>query len=269
MLFRSVGRPGWHIECSAMAKRYLGEKIDLHCGAVDLVFPHHENEIAQSECANGCEFANYWLHLAFLNVDNQKMSKSLGNFFMTREAAKVYGYAAIRIFVLMSHYRSPINYSEESLSQSAAALARIKFCLDRLDFLLANVTEKIGNGEIINRLPDYQRNFVRAMNDDFNTADAVSVIFELVRDINSSLDESTSAQVLTETKQALVKLIDVLGIIFDEEESVPKEILELVEKRHLAREKKDYAESDIIRDRLAEKGYAVKDTKQGPQIYKI
>ena len=217
------GRPGWHIECSAMSVRYLGKTIDIHCGGQDLTFPHHENEIAQSEAANGCKFVNYWLHNGFISVDNRKMSKSLGNFFTVREAAAVYGYPTIRMFMLMSHYRSPLNYSDEALMHAKSALERLKTAADNLKFLSQNARETGLNDserEIIEKFPVYRERFIEAMDDDFNTADAISVIFELVRELNSatSAGMNPSREFAAASLKMLTELVDVLGLIYGEEE---------------------------------------------------
>lgn len=262
------GRPGWHIECSAMARKYLGETIDIHSGGVDLCFPHHENEIAQSECANGKPFAHYWMHNAFLNVDNQKMSKSLGNFFTVRDAAKVYGYDAIRFFMVSAHYRTPINYSQESLEQAQASLARINAAISNLRFL----SEKAADGEMTEKekasaasLEDYKKRFCDAMDDDLNSADAVSVIFELVREANTVSGEKDVTKAYAACALAMIdELCGVLGICQGgEEDNVDQEIEELIAKRQEARKAKNFAEADRIRDELKAKGIILEDTPQG------
>lgn len=256
------GRPGWHIECSAMSRRYLGKSIDIHCGGKDLAFPHHENEIAQSECANGCEYARYWLHNGFITVDNQKMSKSTGNFFMVREASEVYGYEAIRMFMLSSHYRSPINYSEDSLKQSKSALERIYNCKELLDFKLSISTNEAL--EDIN-FDIFKENFVKALEDDLNTADAISIIFDLVRELNTLLTaENPSKDTLLRAKSTLNELCNVINIACaDKNNDLDSEIEELIEKRQQARKNKDFALSDKIRDDLLALGIVLKDTPQG------
>ncbi len=256
------GRPGWHIECSAMSRKYLGTQIDIHSGGKDLAFPHHENEIAQSECANGCTFANYWVHNGFITVDNEKMSKSKNNFFMVREAAEVYGYEAIRMFMLSAHYRSPINYSEDSLKQSKSALERIYNAIDNLDFKLSTATNE---EKETNDFSIYKTRFIDALNDDLNTADAISVIFDLVRDINTIANgENPSKDTLSRAKAVLDELCSVVNIATAKaEKNLDQEIEDLIAQRQDARKNKDFALSDKIRDDLAERGIILKDTPQG------
>jgi cysteinyl-tRNA synthetase len=270
------GRPGWHIECSAMSVRYLGKTIDIHCGGQDLTFPHHENEIAQSEAANGCKFVNYWLHNGFISVDNRKMSKSLGNFFTVREAAAVYGYPTIRMFMLMSHYRSPLNYSDEALMHAKSALERLKTAADNLKFLSQHARETGLNDserEIIEKFPVYRERFIEAMDDDFNTADAISVIFELVRELNSatSAGMNPSREFAAASLKMLTELVDVLGLIYGEEEhdKLDSEIEALIEARQNARKSKNYAEADRIRDQLKSMGIMLEDTPQGVKWKRI
>lgn len=261
------GRPGWHIECSAMANRYLGKTIDIHSGGVDLTFPHHENEIAQSEAANGCKFANFWLHNAFLNIDNKKMSKSLGNFFTVRDAAKVYGYEAIRFFMLSAHYRSPINYSEESLMQAKAAIERLRNAESNMEFMAENGDSAPLSEEqksILSGFDKYREKFNTAMDDDINTADAIAAIFELVRDINTALSDNATAIFAKECLNRMRELCDVLGIVPKiEEASLDAEIEEMIEKRQAARKEKNFAEADRIRDELGKMGIVLEDTPQG------
>jgi len=262
------GRPGWHIECSAMINRYLGKTIDIHAGGQDLIFPHHENEIAQSEGANGCEFVKYWLHNGFLSIDKVKMSKSLGNFFTTREAAEAYGYENIRMFMLMTHYRSPMNYSGDILLQAKSALERIKTAKSSLEFIVENGSDTLKENEenYINTLPQYRERFIEAMDDDFNTADAVSVIFELVRESNSiAADPEPSKEFASETLKMLNELVDILGLIYgvQEDKNLDKEVEELIEARQTARKEKNWAQADSIRDKLNQMGIILEDTPQG------
>ena len=261
------GRPGWHIECSAMANRYLGKTIDIHSGGVDLTFPHHENEIAQSEAANGCRFANYWLHNAFLNIDNKKMSKSLGNFFTVRDAAKVYGYEAIRFFMLSAHYRSPINYSEESLMQAKAALERLHNAESNMEFIAKNgdaapLTDD--EKKLLESFDKYREKFISAMDDDINTADAIAAIIELVRDVNTALADNAKAALASECLARVRELCDVLGIMEKKEEvSLDAEIEAMIEARQAARKERNFAEADRIRDELQGMGIILEDTPQG------
>lgn len=261
------GRPGWHIECSAMNRKYLGNTIDIHCGGKDLVFPHHENEIAQSECANGCTFANYWMHNGYINVDNVKMSKSLGNFKTVREIANVYGYEVIRYFLISSHYRSPINYSLDIIEQCKSALERLYTCRDSLDFAIKNAAEdtKENDAELIAELDKRREQFVTAMDDDLNTADGLAAIFELTKDINTKiLDHDVSKAVCEHAAKLYDELCDVLGILYNRKENtLDGDIEALVEKRQEARKNKDWATADKIRDELKAKGIILKDTPQG------
>lgn len=268
-----MGRPGWHIECSAMSNRYLGKTIDIHTGGKDLVFPHHENEIAQSEAANGCTFVNYWLHNGFINVDNKKMSKSLGNFFTVREAAGVYGYDCIRMFMLMSHYRSPLNYSTDILQQAQSALDRLKTAKENLDFFVENgaVGELSGvDAAFVAGLGKYRDRFVEVMDDDFNTADAVSVIFELAREINAAVSPAANpSQALAKAcRDIFLELCDVLGIPFGQAESLDSEIEAMIAARQTARKEKNWAEADRIRDELKAMGVVLEDTPQGVKWHK-
>lgn len=261
------GRPGWHIECSAMNRKYLGNTIDIHCGGKDLVFPHHENEIAQSECANGCTFANYWMHNGYINVDNVKMSKSLGNFKTVREIANVYGYEVIRYFLISSHYRSPINYSLDIIEQCKSALERLYTCRDSLDFAIKNAAEetKENDAELIAELDKRREQFIAAMDDDLNTADGLAAIFELTKDINTKiLDRDVSKAVCEHAAKLYDELCDVLGILYNRKENtLDGDIEALVEKRQEARKNKDWATADKIRDELKAKGIILKDTPQG------
>ena len=259
------GRPGWHIECSAMNKRFLGDTIDIHCGGQDLIFPHHENEIAQSECANGCTFSKYWVHNGYINVDNVKMSKSLGNFKTVREIANVYGYEVIRYFLISSHYRSPINYSLEIIEQCKSALERLYTCRESLDFALKNAKDIPDDEELIKKLNSHREQFITAMDDDLNTADGVAAVFELVKDINTSiLDKEVSKNVCQTAAAVFDELCDVLGILYNRKNNdVDSDIEALIEERQQARANKDWATADRIRDELKAKGIILKDTPQG------
>lgn len=259
------GRPGWHIECSAMNRRYLGKTIDIHCGGKDLVFPHHENEIAQSECANGCTFSKYWMHNGYINVDNVKMSKSLGNFKTVREIADAYGYEVIRYFLISSHYRSPINYNLDIIEQCKSALDRLYTCRESLDFALKNAEDIADDTELINQLNSRREQFITAMDDDLNTADGISAVFELVKDINTKiLDKPVSKNVCETAAKLFDELCDVLGILYNRQSNdLDAEIEELIAQRQEARANKDWATADKIRDDLKAKGIILKDTPQG------
>ena len=269
----SKGRPGWHIECSAMACKYLGETIDIHSGGLDLIFPHHENEIAQSECANGCTFANYWLHNGFLTIDNEKMSKSKGNFFMVRDAAKEFGYETIRMFMLSAHYRSPLNYSAESLEMNKASLNRLYESRNNMEFRIEKAVGDAMTAEEtkkMTQLETYKQKFVDAMDDDMNTADALSAIFELVREINGymSKHDNTSKAFLTKAYGLFMELTGVLNIVQKHDDTVDPEaekIEALIQQRTEAKKAKDFARADQIRDELAQMGITIKDTRQGVQ----
>ena len=255
------GRPGWHIECSAMAGRYLGDTIDIHCGGVDLIFPHHENEIAQSECANGCHFAHYWMHNGFINVDNHKMSKSLNNFFTVREVANVYGYEAIRYLMISSHYRGPINYSVEIIEQGKNALDRLYTCRNNIDFALNSAED---GGEIPAFVETRKQEFINAMEDDLNTADALAAVFSLVRDINTSIAAGAKKNELIAFAEMFDELTGVLGLVYNRKiESLDSEIEELIELRTRARKEKDFKTADEIRDKLKGMGIILEDTPNG------
>ena len=261
------GRPGWHIECSVMSKKYLGEEIDIHAGGEDLIFPHHENEIAQSECCNGKEFARYWLHNAFLNIDNRKMSKSLGNFFTVREIGEKYDLQVLRFFMLSAHYRSPLNFSADLMEASKNALDRIINAVENLKFLAGNGAE----GEMteaeqkeVEGLAEYEKKFDEAMDDDFNTADAIAAIFELVKYANSNVTAENTKAFINTVKEKIVSLADILGLIVDKEEEIlDSEIEKLIEERQAARKEKNFARADEIRNLLLEKGIVLKDTREG------
>lgn len=261
------GRPGWHIECSAMVRRYLGDTIDIHCGGQDLIFPHHENEIAQSECCNGVPFANYWMHNGYINVDNVKMSKSLGNFFTVRDVAEKYGYEPIRYLMISSHYRSPINYSVDIIEQCKASLTRLHTCRDSLDFALKNAGdgEPENAAEIRAQMEARKQQFIEAMDDDLNTADGLAAVFELVRDINVSVLQSGSKALITEAMKLFDELTGVLGIVYPHEQAddLDAEVEKKIEARQAARKAKNWAEADRIRDELKDKGIVLEDTPQG------
>ncbi len=263
------GRPGWHIECSVMAKKYLGEQIDIHAGGEDLIFPHHENEIAQSEAANGKEFAKYWMHNAFLNIDNKKMSKSAGNFFTVREISEKYDLQVIRFFMLSAHYRSPLNFSAELVEASKNGLERILTAVDHLNHLLEGkeepeITEK--EKELLVSAKEYGSKFEMAMEDDFNTADAISAVFELVKFINTNSDGGNSAFYLQKLKAMLLQYCDILGIIAEREKGLLAEDVEaLIAERQQARKEKNFARADEIRDELLARGIILKDTREGVQ----
>lgn len=259
------GRPGWHIECSAMVRRYLGKTIDIHCGGQDLIFPHHENEIAQSECCNGVPFAHYWMHNGYINVDNVKMSKSLGNFFTVRDVAEKYGYEPIRFLMISSQYRSPINYSTDIIEQCKASLARLYNCRDGLDFALEKAGDGAVSDELLAMFDKRRRQFIDAMSDDLNTADAIAALFELVRDINSNVIAANANKgSVEEAIKVFDELAGVLGLVYDrKKESIDDEIEALIEQRTQARKDRNWAEADRIRDELKAKGIVLEDTAQG------
>lgn len=260
------GRPGWHIECSAMNKRYLGDSIDIHCGGKDLVFPHHENEIAQSEAANDAPFAKYWMHNGYINVDNVKMSKSLGNFKTVREIANVYGYEVIRYFLISSHYRSPINYSIDIIEQCQSALDRLYTCRESLDFAIKNAKSDIAdNEEILNLIASSKDEFIKAMDDDLNTADGIAAVFNLVSTINTEIiNKEVSLNVCKKAAEMFDELTGVLGLLYNRKSNdIDDDIEKLIEQRQTARANKDWATADKIRDELKAKGIILKDTPQG------
>ena len=261
------GRPGWHIECSEMSKKYLGEQIDIHAGGEDLIFPHHENEIAQSEAANGKPFARYWMHNGFLNIDNRKMSKSLGNFFTVREISEKYDLQVLRFFMLSAHYRSPLNFSAELMESAKSGLERIVTAAENLKYLSEKAqTDKMTEDEKTKaeKAQEFTDSFERAMDDDFNTADAVSAVFELVKFINTTADENSSKEYLVSLSDRLHKLTDVLGIIVDREEEILDEDIEaLIQERQAARKERNFARADQIRDELLARGIILEDTREG------
>ena len=263
----SEGRPGWHIECSEMSKKYLGEQIDIHAGGEDLVFPHHENEIAQSEAANGKEFAKYWMHNAFLNIDNRKMSKSLGNFRTVREISEQYDLQVLRFFMLSAHYRSPLNFSADLMEAAKNSLERILEAAGKLSDRKDNgAAENITEEELalLKEAEGFVTKFEAAMDDDFNTADALAAIFELVKFANTNVDENSSKEFAGGLYEELFKLSDVLGLkIEKKEEILDKEIENLIQERQAARKAKDFKRADEIRDELLKKGIILKDTREG------
>lgn len=267
------GRPGWHIECSAMSNRYLGKTIDIHCGGQDLQFPHHENEIAQSEAANGCKFVNYWLHNGFLNIDNKKMSKSEGNFFTVRDAAAVYGYEPIRFFMLSAQYRNPLNYSKESLIQAQNALERLYTAMDNLDFLMKNGAEgEVTEAEkaFIGTFDGYRQRFDDAMDDDLNTADAIGVLFELIRAVNTAVEAGPTQAFAKACKDMITEFTDVLGLLYNREaDDLDSQVEAMIEARQAARKAKNFAEADRIRDALKDMGIELMDTPQGVKAQHI
>ncbi len=266
------GRPGWHIECSVMAKKYLGEEIDIHAGGEDLIFPHHENEIAQSECCNHKPFAKYWLHNGFINIDNEKMSKSKGNFFTVRDIAKEVPYDVIRFFILCGHYRAPINFSREAMEASKKSLDRIKNCVNNINHLInnskiENMTDEEKNLDVFKNIQTYKNTFEEEMDNDFNTSNAITCIFEIVRLINSVANDKSSKEFLQSLLNEIMSLCNVLGILYKTEQETlnisEEEIEELIAKRQEAKKNKDYKLADEIRDSLKERGIVLRDTSAG------
>lgn len=264
-----MGRPGWHIECSAMATKFLAKTIDIHSGGQDLIFPHHENEIAQSECAHGVTFANYWMHNGYINIDNRKMSKSLGNFFTVREISEEFDYEVIRFFMLSAHYRSPINFSKTLMESAKSSLERIYNCLNDLKFAAENATVQAktdAEKEYMDALDAFKAKYIAAMDDDLNTADAISVIFEIVSEANKQLASGLSKEAIEYTSALIRELGGVLGLLREKEDALSDEVNALIEERAKARADKNWAKSDEIRDALRDMGIIVKDTPQGQQI---
>ncbi len=263
----SEGRPGWHIECSEMSKKYLGEEIDIHAGGEDLIFPHHENEIAQSECCNGKPFARYWLHNAFLNIDNRKMSKSLGNFFTVREISEKYDLQVLRFFMLNAHYRSPLNFSAEIMESSKNALERILTSADRLKDMIPKAEKAAVSDQekdLLEQMKEFRNKFEMAMDDDLNTADAIAAIFELVKFANTESDENSSREYLETLRKEMVSLCDILGLKAERKaESLDEEIEALIAKRQEARKAKNFKLADEIRDQLLSQGIILEDTREG------
>ena len=261
-----MGRPGWHIECSAMVNRYLGETIDIHAGGQDLIFPHHENEIAQSECANGKPFSHYWMHNGYINIDNRKMSKSLGNFFTVRDVRKKFDGEVIRYFMLAAHYRSPVNFSDELMEQAKSAVERVYTCIDNLEFLLESAEDKqLTETELSKKLDGFKDKFIEAMDDDLNTAGATAAIFDIVYAANTELTGESSKAIIEKTLGLIRELGGVLGLFQKQKKSIDAEIEELIEKRNKARAEKNWAEADAIRDRLKAMNIVLKDTPTGVQ----
>lgn len=262
------GRPGWHIECSVMSKKYLGAEIDIHAGGEDLIFPHHENEIAQSEAANGVPFAKYWMHNAFLNIDNKKMSKSAGNFFTVRDIAEKYDLQVLRFFMLSAHYRSPLNFSADLMEAAKNGLERIVTCAEKLNAHLTNenIPKELSETEkqLLNDAKIYNTRYDEAMDDDFNTADAISVIFELVKFINTNTGENSSKEYTETLLQQLKTLADICGLILErKEEILDQEIEDMIAARQAARKEKNFKLADEIRDTLLQKGIVLEDTREG------
>ena len=266
------GRPGWHIECSVMSKKYLGEEIDIHAGGEDLIFPHHENEIAQSECCNGKIFARYWLHNGFLNIDNRKMSKSLGNFFTVREIGEKYDLQVLRFFMLSAHYRSPLNFSAEIMESSKNALERILTAVETLTHLSETAASGMTAEEekACEEMKQFRAKFEEAMDDDLNTADAVSAVFELVKFANTNASADSSKEFVETLKKEISELCDILGIITEKKaDSLEAEVEALIAERQAARKAKDFAKADEIRDKLLAMGIQLKDTREGVQWKRI
>ena len=261
------GRPGWHIECSAMSRKHLGESIDIHGGGQDLIFPHHENEIAQSEGSCGCKFANYWVHNGYININNEKMSKSKGNFFTVRDIAKHYDLEVVRMFMLMAHYRSPVNFSDELLGQAQNALERLYNAKYQMEYLLENNKSEAASEDEktwMDNLAQYKKGFIDAMNDDLNTADAIAAIFELVRDTNSNLSEASSREAVKAALDLFKELTGVIGLAAKEKETdLEAEVEALIAQRQEARKNKDFSLADEIRDALLAKGIILEDTREG------
>ena len=262
------GRPGWHIECTAMIQKHLGETIDIHCGGQDLTFPHHEDEIAQGECCTGKPYARYWMHNGFINVDNQKMSKSLGNFFTVRDVAEKFGYEPIKYLMLSSHYRSPINYSYDIITQCIAALQRLHNCRDHMDFALTTAVDAAGEGDaaFMKEIDQCVEKFITVMDDDLNTADGITALFDMVKIINTYLTEPRSKEAVNYAIRRFDELTDVLGLLYNRKtEDLDAEIEDLIAQRQAARAAKNFAEADRIRDELKARGIELKDTPQGVQ----
>ncbi len=266
-----MGRPGWHIECSALSMTYLGNTFDIHTGGKDLLFPHHENEIAQSEGATGQPYVRYWMHNGFINIDNEKMSKSLGNFFTVRDIAKEYDLEAVRMFMLSAHYRSPVNFSRDMIAQAHASLTRLYTARDQFAFLLQSAQEKPLSDEekaFVERVQKTQERFDQAMDDDLNTADAIGALFELVRDGNVTLSAQSAKAAVQAAQDMLLRLTDILGLLMKKEDGLPQEVQKLVDDRAAARKARDWKKSDELRDAIKALGYILEDTPQGQKVRK-
>ena len=264
------GRPGWHIECSAMSRHYIGDTIDIHGGGADLIFPHHENEIAQSECATGCALANIWMHNGMLNVDNKKMSKSAGNFFLVRDMAAKFGYEPIRFMLLSVQYRGQLNYTIEVIESCKASLARLYTCRDSMKRVLASAKDGEASAQTMENVKTAREDFIKAMDDDLNTADGISAVFELVRKINTALaDTNVTKGDISVYFDEFTALTNVLGLLYNSnEEEIPPEVLGLIEQRKAARKGKDFALADQLREKITELGYIVEETRQGTVVKK-
>ncbi|MBR6444790.1 MAG: cysteine--tRNA ligase [Firmicutes bacterium] len=261
-----MGRPGWHIECSTMSRKYLGETIDIHAGGQDLIFPHHENEIAQSEAHNGKQFANYWMHNGYITIDKEKMSKSKGNFFTVRDILKDYDGEVMRFFLLSGHYRNPINFSKELMDQAKNSLARMQNAKENLKHLAATEEGQMTEEEkaVYEGFDAHRQDFIKAMDDDLNTADAISAIFELISDINIAVKDGCSKEFAEKSLEVLQELADVLGLLADsEDDGIDDDIQALVDERQEARKAKNFARADEIRDELLNKGIILEDTREG------
>ena len=262
------GRPGWHIECSAMSMKYLGDTLDIHCGGQDLIFPHHEHEVAQSEGATGRPFARYWMHNGYINIDNQKMSKSAGNFFTVRDIGQQYDLMAVRFFLLSAHYRSPVNFAKAQMEQAEAALSRLKTAYDNLAYRAEHAPEGAADPKVDEAVEKLRQDFDAAMDDDLNTADAIAALFEYVRVINGSLTDAGTRQSAQAALDGLMEISDVLGFAYATEAAIPQEILDMAAARAAARAAKDWAQSDRLRDEIAAQGYVVEDTREGQKVRK-
>jgi len=257
------GRPGWHIECSVMSTKYLGETIDIHAGGQDLIFPHHENEIAQSECHSDHSFSNYWMHNGYININNEKMSKSKNNFFTVRDILEEYDAEVVRFFLLSAHYRNPVNFSRELIVAAENGLERIYTAKENLEFLLDKTEEGTASSEFMSGLESYKTKFVEAMDDDFNSADGISAIFELVKFLNVEVTSASSKSAVEASLALMKELTEVLGILTKEQDSIDAEIEALIEERQMAKKNKEYSRADEIRDELKARGITLKDTREG------